>query len=168
MHAGDLAEHFGQNKMIKTVEHRFYWPYLKRDVVKIVGQYRMCQLAKQQKINCWALYFSPCIQLPLAKHKLRFHIRIAKNTERHDSILVAVDRFSKMAHFIPCSKTSDASRVAVLLFDHVVKLHRLPKTMISDRDVKFVSYFWQTLWYKMGIKLNFQQPFTHKLMGRSK
>ena len=49
VHAGGLAGHFGQNKTIEAVEHRFYWPSLKRDVAKIVGQCCMCQLSKQQK-----------------------------------------------------------------------------------------------------------------------
>jgi len=43
-----------------------------------------------------------------------------------------------MTHFILCSKTLDASRAAILFFDHVVKLHGLPKIMISYKDVKFV------------------------------
>jgi len=64
-----------------------------------------------------------------------------------------------MAHFISCSKTSDASRVAVLFFDNVVKLHVIPETMVSDKDVKFVSYFWQMLWHKMGTKLKFLTAF---------
>ena len=49
IHVGSLARHFGQNKIIEAVEHRFYWPSLKKDVTKIVGQCCMCQLAKQQK-----------------------------------------------------------------------------------------------------------------------
>jgi len=68
--------------------------------------------------------------------------------KKYDCILVMVDRFSKIAHFILCSKTSEASQVAVIFFDHVIKLHGLPKIMVSDRDVKFVSYFWQTLWQR--------------------
>jgi len=49
LHAGGLAEHFDHNKMIEAFEYRFYWTNLKRDFAKIVGQYRACQLAKQQK-----------------------------------------------------------------------------------------------------------------------
>jgi len=45
------------------------------------------------------------------------------------------DNFFKMAHFIPCSKTLDASHVAVFFFDHITKLYGLSKTMMSDRCV---------------------------------
>ena len=60
---------------------------------------------------------------------------------RHDSILVVVDRFSKIAHFLPSSKTFDASKIAKLYCDEIVKLYGLPKTRVSDRDVHFMSYF---------------------------
>ena len=82
-----------------------------------------------------------------------FMLGLPKTARKHNFILVVVDRFSKMAHFLPYSKTSDASRVATIYFDEVVRLHGLPKTIISDMDVKFTSYFWKTLRHKMGTKL---------------
>jgi len=91
-----------------------------------------------------------CTQLPLVRRD--FILGLPKTQKWHDSILV-VDRFSKMAHFILCFKTSDVFCVAALFFDHVVKLNGLLKTMVSEKDAKFVSYFWRTLWHKIRIKM---------------
>ncbi|KAH9753995.1 hypothetical protein KPL71_015283 [Citrus sinensis] len=51
-----------------------------------------------------------------------------------------------LAHFIHCARTADASHVGKLFSKEIVKLHGLLVTIVSDRDVKFVSYFWKTLW----------------------
>ena len=49
VHAGGLAGHFGRNKIIELLEHRFFWPSLKRDVTRIVAQCRTCDVAKMKK-----------------------------------------------------------------------------------------------------------------------
>ncbi|GJW81344.1 RNA-directed DNA polymerase [Tanacetum coccineum] len=64
------------------------------------------------------------------------------------------------AHFV-LFKRFDACQVARLYFAEIVKLHGVSKTLTSDRDVKFVSHFWRTLWTRLGSQLQFSSFHHH-------
>jgi hypothetical protein len=69
-----------------------------------------------------------------------------------DSILVVVDRFSKMSHLIPCQESVDAAQTADLFLKNVVRLHGLPMDIVSDRGPQFLSKFWSSMCEQMGIQ----------------
>jgi hypothetical protein len=58
-----------------------------------------------------------------------------------------------MTHFIHCHKSNDAIHIANLFFQEIIRLHGMPSTIVSNRDAKFLSQFWCTLWNKLGTKL---------------
>ena len=66
---------------------------------------------------------------------------LLRRKNRHDSLFSVVDRFLEVAHLIPCHKTNVASHVANMFFKEVIRLHRVPKTIVSNCNDKFLSYF---------------------------
>jgi hypothetical protein len=129
------------------------------EVINFVNRCRIFQHAKGKRQNTGLYQPLSILERPWDAISMDFVLGLPRMQRGFDSIFVMVDRFSKMAHFIPCQKTNDATHVENLFFNEVVRLHDLPKSIVLNRDTKFVGHFWRTLWKKLGTGLSFSSAY---------
>ena len=159
LHGGGLVEHFGITKTLHTLEARYYWSRLRRDTRRMIGRCTTSVMGKMTKQSAGQYLPLPVPEYPWQEVSLDFVLGIPRTRKQHDAILVVVDRFSKMAHFLPCAKTIDAPHTARIFFNEIVLFHGIPCCIVSDRDVRFTSSFSKTLWRLMGTTLKFSTAF---------
>jgi hypothetical protein len=154
-HSGGLAGHFGHDKTFSKLNVSYFWPGMGTDVKRFVDICRICQHTKGKRKNKGLYQPLPIPERSWDAVNMNFILGFPRTQRGFDSIFVVVDIFSNMAHFIPCQKTNDVTHIANLFFKEVVRLHGLPKSIVSDRDTKFVGHLWRTLWKNLGINLSF-------------
>jgi hypothetical protein len=101
----------------------------------------VCQISKRGNSNVGLYLHLPVPSKPWEHVSMDFVIGLTPTSRRSDSIMVVVNRFSKMAHFMTCKKVQDASSIVGLYFKDIYKLHGLPSSIVSDRDSKFLAHF---------------------------
>lgn len=88
-------------------------------------------------------------------------------SQRYDSILVVVDKFTKYAHFVPLSHPYTALQVAQAYVDNIYKLHGLPKSIVSDRDRIFTSHVWRELFRLTDTQLMMSSSYHPQTDGQT-
>lgn len=131
-----------------------------------VWSFCVCQLFKGTTTNTCLYRPLPILSRLWAVINMNFVVGLPHMQRGNDSILVVVDRFSKMVHFIPCNWTSDL-HVAQLFFHNVFQLHGLPTSIVSDHNSRFLSHFWLMLWRTTNTKLNFCSAYHPQIDRKS-
>lgn len=119
VHEGGLMGHFGEHKTLQMLHEHFYWPHMKHDVHLVCSRCIACRKAKSKSMHHGLYTPLPIPSSPWVDLSMAFVLGLPKNKHGRDFIFVVVDRFSKMAHFIPCHKVDDACHIANLFFTEV-------------------------------------------------
>jgi hypothetical protein len=96
-----------------------------------------------------------------------FVVGLPKAPSRQDVIWVIIDRLMKCAHFLPIKVTDSMDKLAELYVREIVRLHGVPISIVSDRDPRFTSRFWEKLQSAMRTKLNFSTAYHQQTYGQS-
>jgi hypothetical protein len=158
-HSGGLAGHFGHEKTFAKLNESYFWPGMRADVKIFVERCIICQHSKGRKKNVGFYQPLPIPERSWDAISMDFVLGLPRTQRGVDSIFVVVDKFSKMVQFIPCQKTSDVTHIANLFFKEVIQFHGLTKSIVLDRDTKFIRHFWRTLWKKVGTNLMFSLSY---------
>ncbi|CAI7787037.1 unnamed protein product [Closterium sp. NIES-54] len=161
--------HFGSNKTLAGIAKVYYWPHMANDVQKFVTSCDTCQRMKSSKHKKAGL-LQPLLvpEQPWQVDSLDFITGLPPTNAGHDAILVVIDKFSKMGHFIPTHTTARTEETAQLFLKHIISQHGIPTTLISDRDPKFTSKFWKELMSLMGTRLAMSSAYHPQTDGQTK
>ena len=167
-HEPPYAGHRGVQATIQGMEIYFYWPTMRQDINDYISKCLVCQQVKYSRQKPYGLLQPlPIPNMPWESISMDFVFGLPKSAQGNDGIWTIVDRFSKQAHFIPVKKTIKAPHMANLFMIHIFKYHGFPKSIISDRDPRMTSLFWQGLAKNVGTKLNFSSAYHPQTDGQS-
>jgi transposase InsO family protein len=95
-------------------------------------------------------------------------VGLPRTQSGYDSILVIIDRLTKVAHFIPVKTTYSGPQLAELYMSRIVCLHGMPKKIVSDRGTQFTSNFWERLHETLDTQLHFSSAYHPQTDGQTK
>jgi hypothetical protein len=114
-----------------------------------------CQRNKVERLPpAGLLQPNPVPTTPWSHITMDFIVDLPRTPSGHNAIITFVDRLTKMVHFYPCTTNITALQTAQAFLQSVYRLHGLPSVIFSDRDPKFLSNFWSSLFKILGTKLN--------------
>ncbi|GJV24488.1 retrotransposon protein, putative, ty3-gypsy subclass [Tanacetum coccineum] len=167
-HKSKYSIHPGSDKMYQDLKKLYWWPNMKAEIATYVSKCLTCAKVKAECQKPSGLLVQPVI--PVWKWEnitMDFVTKLPKTSSGQDTIWVIVDRLTKSAHFLPMKETDSMEKLTRQYLKEVVSRHGVPVLIISDRDSKFTSHFWQSLNKALGTQLDMSTAYHPQTDGQS-
>ena len=166
LHSTPYSAHPGIQRTIARVRRSFWWKGMTGDVRQFVENCPVCQTEKSDHTLAKGKLTST--QIPETKWSeisIDFVTDLPTSANNRDTILVTVDKATRMVHLAPCRKNITATGTAQLLWNTVIRYHGIPRVIYSDRGAQFTAKSWQELWRLTGTKLGYSTAYHPQTQG---
>ena len=164
-HDSPSAGHFGFRKTTSLISRDFWWPSIHLDVKNYIHSCEVCCRSKSSRHKPYGLLQPLDISNhPWSSISMDF-ITDLPSSDGFDTILVVVDRLTKMIHLI--QGIPSATETASSFVDCIFKLHGFPSEIISDRGAQFTSKFWSAVCKSFNIELKLSSSYHHQTNGQT-
>jgi hypothetical protein len=167
-HLSRYSSHHGSTKMYQDLKQHYWWTKMKIEIACYVARCDTCRRVKAVHMKT----AGPLQSLPIPAWKwedisMDFIVGLPKTSKGFDSVWVIIDRLTKIAHFLPVKVKYTVATYAELYIAHILSLHGVPKTIVSDRGPQFVSKFWSELHKSLGTKLLHSSAYHPQTSGQT-
>ncbi|KAI3776397.1 hypothetical protein L1987_46178 [Smallanthus sonchifolius] len=167
-HKSRYSIHPGADKMYQNLRSQYWWPGMKKDIALFVAKCLTCSKVKAEHQRPSGLLEQP--EIPVWKWEnlaMDFITKLPRTSSGYDSIWLIIDRLTKSAHFLPIREDYKVEKLARVYIDEIVSRHGVPLNIISDRDARFTSRFWQSLQKALGTRLDLSTAYHPQTDGQT-
>ncbi|GKF13939.1 putative reverse transcriptase domain-containing protein [Tanacetum coccineum] len=146
VHKSKYSLHPGFGKMYQDMKKLYRWSNLKANIATYVSKCLTCAKVKVERQRSSGFLVQPEIpQWKWDNITMDFITKLPKSSQVYDTIWVIVDRLTKSVIFVPMTETDPMEKFTRMYLKEVVLRHRIPVSIICDRDPRFASNFWRSL-----------------------
>ncbi len=166
-HKPMIRGHPGVERTFELISRIYWWKLMKKSIKEFVSECSVCQVMKNETAKVKGL-LRP---IPIPERKWQQVttdlVTDLPVSNGYTAVAVFVDRLTKYCRFVPCTKEVTAVQYARMFFDNVFRNFGMPESIISDRDPRFTSKFWQELFRLVGVKLKYSTAYHPETDGQS-
>ena len=160
--------HRGANITAAWLKERVYWANMDAEAAAFVRSCEQCQRNKPD--NRGRMGLPQSIEVPEGAWDvlcMDFVGPLPRTPAGFDAIMVVIDKLTRYVYYMPLKTTSTAQEVYRLLNERVLAERGIPKAIISDRDTRFTSHFWEALWAGLATELKRSTAFHPQTDGQT-